>query len=289
MAETLEETLEEPLEETGSLDKMLSRLDSPVYYELPLGDTRLAISGQLGRPLTLEFHGEIHCSNCGRKTKKSYQQGYCFPCARRLARCDICIVRPEKCHYHLGTCREPEWGDTHCMQPHIVYLANTSGLKVGITRQPQVPTRWIDQGATQALPIFQVANRYISGLIETTLAAHVADKTDWRKMLKGGAEPIDLTAARDRLLAVCNDEIAAIGERFGTGSITALGDESIVDIDYPVLAYPDKIKALNLDKTPLVEGVLQGIKGQYLILDTGVLNVRKYTSYRVTVRVGGWS
>ena len=285
MAETLEETLEE----TGSLDKMLSRLDSPVYYELPLGDTRLAISGQLGRPLTLEFHGEIHCSNCGRKTKKSYQQGYCFPCARRLARCDICIVRPEKCHYHLGTCREPEWGDTHCMQPHIVYLANTSGLKVGITRQPQVPTRWIDQGATQALPIFQVANRYISGLIETTLAAHVADKTDWRKMLKGGAEPIDLTAARDRLLAVCNDEIAAIGERFGAGSITALGDESIVDIDYPVLAYPDKIKALNLDKTPLVEGVLQGIKGQYLILDTGVLNVRKYTSYRVTVRVGGWS
>lgn len=283
MAETLEETLEE----TGSLDKMLSRLDSPVYYELPLGDTRLAISGQLGRPLTLEFHGEIHCSNCGRKTKKSYQQGYCFPCARRLARCDICIVRPEKCHYHLGTCREPEWGDTHCMQPHIVYLANTSGLKVGITRQPQVPTRWIDQGATQALPIFQVANRYISGLIETTLAAHVADKTDWRKMLKGGAEPIDLTAARDRLLAVCNDEIAAIGERFGASSITALGDESIVDIDYPVLAYPDKIKALNLDKTPLVEGVLQGIKGQYLILDTGVLNVRKYTSYRVTVRVGG--
>ena len=287
MVETLPETLPDTLEATGSLDKMLSRLDSPVTYEIPLGDARLAISGQLGRPLTLEFHGEIHCSNCGRKTKKSYQQGYCFPCARRLARCDICIVRPEKCHYHLGTCREPEWGDTHCMQPHIVYLANTSGLKVGITRQPQVPTRWIDQGATQALPIFRVSSRYISGLIETTLAAHVADKTDWRKMLKGGNEPIDLAAARDRLLAECSDEISAIGERFGAGSITALGDEAIVAIDYPVLAYPDKIKALNLDKTPLIEGVLQGIKGQYLILDTGVLNVRKYTSYRVTVRVGG--
>jgi len=268
----------------GHLDKMRVQLGeggAPVQYQLRLDDERLPISEHLGKLVRLEYSGEIHCSNCGRKTKKSFQQGYCYPCSRKLARCDICIVRPEKCHYDAGTCREPEWGEAHCLRPHIVYLANSSGIKVGITREEQVPTRWIDQGASQALPIFRVASRLISGLIETTLAAHVSDKTNWQRMLKGVPEALGLPAARDELLATCADEIAALRERFGDEAITALTDVPVQAIDYPVLEYPTKVKSLNFDKTPVVEGVLQGIKGQYLILDNGVINIRKFTSYRV--------
>jgi len=269
----------------GHLDKMVGHIGPPVRYELPLDDARLPISDTIGKTLKLEFGGEIHCSNCGRKTKKSYQQGYCFPCAKKLARCDICIVRPEKCHFHLGTCREPEWGEAHCMQPHIVYLANSSGLKVGITREPQIPTRWIDQGAAQALPILRVSSRYLSGLIEVTLARHVSDKTNWQRMLEGAPEPLDLAAARDRLLGECQADIDALAERFGEGSVELLSDAVTVGLDYPVERYPDKVKAHNFDKTAVVEGVLQGIKGQYLMLDTGVLNVRKFSAYKVKVSV----
>ena len=272
---------------TGHLDKMVTAIGPPVRYELPVDDSRVPLSENIGKPLKLEFLGEIHCRNCGRKTKKSYQQGYCFPCAKKLASCDICIVRPEKCHYHEGTCREPEWGEAHCMQPHIVYLANSSGLKVGITRLPQVPTRWMDQGASQALPILKVSSRYLSGLIEVTLAQHVADKTNWQRLLKGEPEPLDLPAARDRLLAECQPEIDALAERFGEGSVELLSDAAVIDLEYPVAHYPVKVKAHNFDKTPVVEGVLQGIKGQYLLLDSGVLNVRKFGSYKVAVMTEG--
>ena len=271
---------------TGHLDKMVTAIGPPVRYDLPLDDSRVALSDCIGKPLKLEFLGEIHCRNCGRKTKKSYQQGYCFPCAKKLASCDICIVRPEKCHYHNGTCREPEWGEAHCMQPHIVYLANSSGLKVGITRLPQVPTRWMDQGASQALPVLKVSSRYLSGLIEVTLAEHVADKTNWQRMLKGEPAPLDLADARDCLLAECRADIDTLEQRFGEGSVQRLDGAEVVDLEYPVQRYPEKVKAHNLDKTPVVEGVLQGIKGQYLLLDTGVLNVRKYGSYKVAVTTG---
>ena len=272
----------------GHLDKMQVRLGEdggPVHYQLRLDDERLPISEHLGQSIRLEYQGEIHCSHCGRKTKKSFQQGYCYPCSRKLARCDICIVRPEKCHYDAGTCREPEWGEAHCLRPHIVYLANSSGIKVGITREEQIPTRWIDQGATQALPIFRVASRLISGLIETTLAAHVSDKTHWQRMLKGVPEPLDLPAARDELLAQCAAEIDALREQFGDDAISVLTDVPVQAIDYPVRQYPTKVTSLNFDKTPVVEGVLQGIKGQYLILDSGVINIRKFTSYRVDAQL----
>ena len=219
--------------------------------------------------------------SCDRLTKKSYSGGYCFPCSQRLAQCDLCIMRPETCHYAAGTCREPEWGEKFCMQEHIVYLANSSGVKVGITRGTQVPTRWIDQGAAQALPIYRVKTRYQSGLVEVAFKAHVSDRTDWRKMLKSDAEPVDLHQVRQELMAACSEDIMALQTRFGEGEITPLSDESIVDIRYPVDQYPEKVKSLNFDKTPEISGLLQGIKGQYLILDIGVLNIRKFSGYQV--------
>lgn len=256
--------------------------NQPVQYQLPIGTDLLPMNERIGQSIKLSYQNEIHCVACGRKTKKSFGQGHCYPCFRDLASCDMCIMKPETCHYAAGTCREPEWGEKNCFIPHYVYLANSSGIKVGITRGTQIPTRWMDQGASQALPIFQVDNRLQSGLLEMTIKQHVSDRTDWRKMLKADAEPLDLKAIRDDLIEQCSAEVAVIKEEQSSDAIQVL-DEQVVDIYYPISEYPEKIKSLNFDKQPEVEGTLLGIKGQYLILDTGVLNIRKFSGYNIEV------
>ncbi len=256
--------------------------NQPVQYQLPIGGDLLPMNERIGQTIKLSYQNEIHCVACGRKTKKSFAQGHCYPCFRALASCDMCIMKPETCHYAAGTCREPQWGEINCFIPHYVYLANSSGIKVGITRGTQIPTRWMDQGAAQALPIFQVSNRLQSGLLEITIKQHVSDRTDWRKMLKSDAEPLDLKVIRDDLIDQCSAEIATIKDEQGNDAIQEL-DEQVVEIYYPVAEYPEKVKSLNFDKQPEIEGTLQGIKGQYLILDTGVLNIRKFTGYNIQV------
>ncbi|MGZ4979921.1 MAG: DUF2797 domain-containing protein [Methylobacter sp.] len=269
----------------GQLRKMHARLEldssKPVQYELPLGDQLIALNPLIGKSIKLAYTGKIFCSHCNRPTKKSFSQGYCYPCFVSLAQCDMCIMKPETCHYEAGTCRQPEWGDEFCFQSHVVYLANSSGIKVGITRQTQVPTRWIDQGAVMALPIFKVQSRYISGLVEVAIAKHVSDKTSWQQMLKSKAAPIDLVAKRDELIAICKAELEEIAQRFGPEAMELLVDEPAVDIHFPVDSYPLKVKSFNLDKDAEVSGVLHGIKGQYLLLDTGVINIRKFAGYEV--------
>ena len=267
----------------GALSKMSVRLESPVQYGFRLGEADIAANPLIGRQLRLEFLGAIHCLHCGRKTKKSFSQGYCYPCFTKLAQCDSCIVSPEKCHYADGTCREPEWGERFCMTDHVVYLANSSGVKVGITRASQVPTRWIDQGASQALPIMRVATRQQSGFVEDLLRSQVADRTNWRAMLKGEAPPLDLQSIRDELFDHCAEGLLALQDRFGLQAIQPVSDIQPIEISYPVDAYPTKVVSFDLDKTPVVEGTLRGIKGQYLILDTGVINLRKFTAYQLAI------
>lgn len=272
---------------TGAVRKMKTGLADPVAYAMVLGEQEVPLNGYLGKQLQLEYQGVINCIHCGRKTAKSFNQGYCYPCFKRLAQCDTCIMSPEKCHYAAGTCREPEWGEQHCMIDHYVYLANTSGIKVGITRGSQVPTRWMDQGATQARPIFRVSSRLASGLVETTFKAHIADKTNWQAMLRGDAESVDLEAVRSRLMAECAVELDTLVQTHGIQSITELPDAPDVHINYPVLEYPTKVKSLNLDKTPSIGGTLMGIKGQYLMFDSGVINMRKYGGYNVSLQLTG--
>ncbi len=274
----------QPINIEGGISKLVTELDAPVRYRLPVGEQLLPLNEWLGRTVRLQALGQIHCSHCGRRTKKSYSQGFCYPCMIKLARCDTCIMSPEKCHYDQGTCREPAWGEQFCMTDHIVYLANSSGLKVGITRANQIPTRWIDQGASQALPILRVATRQQSGLVEDLLRAQVGDKTNWRALLRGEPEPVDMLAARDRLLDGAQQGILELQARFGLQAIQPL-DAEVVDITYPVLEYSPKPQSANLDKQPLLEGTLLGIKGQYLMLDSGVINIRKYTSYTLSVSV----
>lgn len=265
----------------GALRKMVVELASPIRYQLHLDGIDVPMNDYLGKPLAIQYQGSIHCCHCGRQTKKSFNQGYCYPCFKRLAQCDSCIVSPEKCHYDQGTCREPEWADAHCMQDHFVYLANSSGIKVGITRGNQLPTRWIDQGAVQAMPIMRVKTRYQSGLAEVILKAHVADRTHWQRMLKGQAEPLDLAASWQQLRKACEAELSALQQEHGVQAIQLLENQPVTEMDYPVSQYPEKVKAHNLDKTERVEGTLMGIKGQYLILDTGVINIRKFTAYNI--------
>ena len=171
-----------------------------VEYKFVLDRSQIERQFQLGQEIELEATGNIYCVSCGSKTPKSYSQGHCFKCMKTKASCDMCIMKPETCHYHLGTCREESFAREVCFQPHIVYLANSSALKVGITRLGQMPTRWLDQGATQALPIMKVGSRRLSGQLEVMFGTQVADKTDWRKLLKGEAEPLNLIEARDELL-----------------------------------------------------------------------------------------
>jgi len=269
------------IQASGHLAKMDVTLGDKVSYQLPLDDQRIPLNQAIGQAIRLEHIGDIHCIHCGRRSKKSFSQGYCYPCFTKLPQCDTCIMSPERCHFHHGTCRDPAWGEKYCFTDHFVYLANSSGVKVGITRGTQLPTRWIDQGATQGLPIFRVQTRYQAGLIEDCIREFVTDKTSWQKMLKGNAEPVDLAAIRDELFARAEPGLELLEQEFGLQALQRLYDETTTEINFPVDEFPLKVKSFNLDKQPLVEGVLKGIKGQYLILDTGVINIRKYTAYNV--------
>lgn len=256
--------------------KMLTEFKNgaPIEYSFKTESGPLPLNPLLGRNIILAFAGSIHCLACGRKTNKSYQQGYCFPCTQSLAQCDLCIVKPELCHFAKGTCREPAWGQEHCMIPHVLYVANSSGLKVGITRAHQKLTRWMDQGAVQAMSVATTQKRLDAGLLESFLKKDYADRTDWRAMLKGEGEPIDLTEIRDEILGslpmtLAHEDI----------------DEAPVDIRYPVLEYPKKVQSMSFDKTPRIEGTLLGIKGQYLILDKGVINMRNHSGYDIDLEM----
>ena len=269
----------------GKLRKMQTQLDSPVKYRLMLTEQAIDMNLLLGKFILIEFTGTIQCIHCDRKIKKSFNQGYCYVCFKALAECDQCIMRPELCHFDQGTCRDEPWALAHCMQPHYVYLANSSGLKVGITRQTQIPTRWIDQGAVQAVAIAKVKNRLHSGLIEVILKKYVSDRTNWRQMLKGSPSTIDMATQGRDLCAQLMDEITE-DQSLQSSALELQDVNQITGIDYPVIEYPKTIRSYNLDKVATINAVLLGIKGQYLLFDGGVINLRKIWRYEISLSVG---
>jgi len=276
------------MKKSGQIQKMHTCLEQTIQYTLPIGNELIDMNALLGQHLQFTYAGYITCIACGRKTNKSFSQGHCYPCFKSLACCDRCIMSPELCHYAEGTCRQPQWGEDFCLQDHYVYLANSSGVKVGITRGTQIPTRWMDQGASQALPIFKVKDRLTSGKIEVIIKQYVADKTSWQRMLKGTPEPVDLIQKRDELISLCRAELDTLEKQIGHNAMQLLDTAEAVDIHFPVNEYPLKVKSFNFDKTPLVEGKLMGIKGQYLILDTGVLNMRKFAGYHLELETSAY-
>lgn len=265
---------------TGYLKKLKTVLNKTVDYYLLLEDKEILLNELLGKSIAFNHTGIIHCIQCSRKTNKSFQQGFCFSCLRRLQECNLCIIHPECCRVEKG-CPTDDWAHTHCYQKHVVYLSNSSGLKVGVTRNTQVPTRWIDQGALQAVPVFYTANRYQAGVLEVALKDFVSDRTNWRKMLKNATQEINLISARDALFQKANYSLKMVIGQFKSGDIYPVRTSIVTRLNYPVLKYPEKVKVLLLDKTLSINGYLLGIKGQYLILDSGVINIRKYGGYEV--------
>lgn len=262
----------------GHFRKMKVEHAKQVQYYLVLDDQKYHLNPHLGQRITIEYLDDIHCMVCGKSTAKSFNQGFCYKCFQMLARNDRCMMSPELCHYDKGTCREPEWGISHCMQPHIVYLSFTSDIKVGITRAHQYITRWIDQGATQAIAVCQVKTRRESGLVENHLRQWYQDRTQWKAMLGGNTQAdllsdIDLVSEKEKVIAKLKDfDVEVL-------------DGEVHHFEYPVDAI-GPLSILSLDKQKQVSGYLLGIKGQYLILDTGVINIRKHGSYLVNFTVG---
>ncbi len=259
------------MKESGQLRKMTHEEADPVEYFLSLDEQPVPVNPAISREMSLKFLNKITCIECGRSIKKTYDQGYCFPCARDLPENAMCAVRPEKCEHEFGNEQDREFFKKYCKVDHLVYLSLTSGVKVGVTRHWNIPSRWIDQGAVQGLVIARTPERKLSGLIEVALAAHMADKTNWRKMLKGEMDPVNLQEGREQVQAWFPADL----RRY------FLKDEAVQELHYPVEAVPFKIVSHNLDKEPSLRDRLTGIKGQYLIFEQRVINLRKYAGYHV--------
>jgi hypothetical protein len=255
---------------------MKVQLDDEVKYSLHFEQGTIEMNDFINQHVQLSWNGYIFCSSCAKKIKKTFGDGFCYTCFTTAPEATECTIRPELCRAHLGEGRDVEWEERNHNQPHIVYLAASDKVKVGVTRITQVPTRWIDQGASSAIRLAETPNRYEAGKLEVALKSFFSDKTNWQRMLKNEVDDsIDLVNEKWEL----HDQLPEDLTEFFSEN------DEVITINYPIDHYPSKIKSLSFDKTPLIEGKLIGIKGQYLIFEGGeVLNIRKHTGYSVDIK-----
>ncbi len=249
------------------------QLDDVVQYWMNLDNEKSThLNPLIGTDIVLSWTGRIFCINCGKSIKKTFGQGFCYNCFTESAAAAPCIINPEQCEAHLGKGRDPDWEERNHNQPHYVYLAQTATIKVGVTRETQVPSRWIDQGAWRAVPIAYVPYRQLAGRIEVELKQYLSDRTDWRKMLRGENGDEDIRAMRDMVLSFLPNDLSEF----------SVGDAELVEINYPIETYPEKISTVKLEDLKGDAAKLTGIRGQYLYLDEKkVINLRKYSGYEV--------
>ena len=259
----------------GNIRKMKTELAEPVKYTLPIGENLVEMNKLVGAKIKLNFTGQINCISCGKQTKTSFNQGFCYSCLQTAPEASESVLRPELSKSHFGIARDMEWAEKHDLIAHFVYLAVSSELKVGVTRSHQIPTRWIDQGASFAIKLAKTPNRHIAGIIEVFLKKQYTDKTNWRAMLKNEiVTNFDLPAEKEKIIRLLPAELQQYVE----------ADNQVASINYPVFQFPKNIKSIGFDKTPLIEGLLYGIKGQYLLFDNDrVLNIRKHAGYYLEV------
>lgn len=254
------------------LSKLKTTFAPVIEYSLRVEtDNELLLNPYIGKTIHFEFTGLIHCINCNAKTKKSFAQGFCYPCFINSPNNSECIIRPELCEGHLGKGRDVEWEQINHVQEHIVYLALTNSPKVGVTRSAQCFTRWMDQGAWKTLVFAKTPYRRLAGEIEVALKPYISDKTNWQRMLKNERDTtVDLIALKEELTTYLPQNLRAY----------LSSNERINELNYPVLHYPQKVNSINLDKEKEFKEVLVGIKGQYLIFESQrVINLRKYAGY----------
>ena len=257
----------------GTLDKMSTLYINPVQYFLTLGNDKVAVNELIGKNIQLRFTGNIYCTVCNKKTYKSFGEGMCYNCFSSSAENAECILRPELCEAHLGRGRDPEWEKKAHFRPHYVYLAATNAIKVGVTRDDQIPTRWIDQGAHRGIILAEVPYRQLAGFIEVSLKEHLSDKTNWQRMLKNESlVDFDLVSEKDRVINLIPEDYRQYRS----------ANDEIVELIYPVLEYPAKVTSLSFDKVPTIEMQLKGVRGQYFIFEGGnVINIRKHSGYEI--------
>jgi hypothetical protein len=262
---------------SGTIIKMRSEFADPFQYFLPLGETELPMNELIGRNIQLTFTGQINCISCGKRTKTSFGQGFCYNCLQTAPEASETVMRPELSKAHLGIARDMDWAREHDLIDHFVYLAVSGELKVGVTRHTQVPTRWIDQGADEAIILARTPNRHIAGVIEVYLKNFFSDKTNWRSMLQNiNIRPVNLPEEKVNAFQLLPSELQQYLH----------ADNKIWRISYPVSDFPGKISSVTFDKDPVISGILNGIKGQYLIFSDGrVLNIRKHNGYFLEVRL----
>ena len=262
----------------GNIRKMSSSLKDEVHYSLPLFNNLepnhfIELNQFIGSTINISYSGDINCIVTGKKIRKTYGEGMSYDAFKESPLAVESIIRPELSKIHLGVAlRDYEWEMEHHMKPHIVYLSKTAGNKVGVTKESQIPIRWIDQGAIQALIIARVPYRQAAGAIEISLKKHVSDKTNWRKMLQNEINQDSLISLREELFPYVDEEFKQY----------LVKDESLYDINFPVIKYPKKVKSLTLDKISEIEEKLVGIKGQYLLFENDlVFNVRRHSGYLI--------
>ena len=254
----------------GNILKMRTELANPVNYFLRLGDNEIPLNDFIGKEINLVFTGQINCISCGKQTKTSFGQGFCYNCLQTAPEASESVMRPELSKAHFGIARDMEWAEKHDLIEHIVYLAVSNDVKVGVTRNHQIPTRWIDQGASSAIKLATTPNRHIAGVMEVFLKKYFTDKTNWQAMLKNEIASFDLLNEKEKVYGLLPVELRKYFEQ----------DNDITEIEYPVISFPQTIKSVGFDKIPEIHGVLQGIKGQYLIFKNNtVLNIRKHNGY----------
>ena len=260
----------------GTLTKMETEMGAPIQYYLIFDSNFINVNQLINKDIEITHKG-YQCLNC-KKAKKIWRQGFCYDCFSTIPSAADWIMRPELSTAHLDIeDRDLKYEKRVQLQPHIVYLALSSEVKVGVTRNTQVPTRWIDQGAIQALPIIETPNRYLAGIAEVALKKHFADKTNWQKMLKNDLPVVDLLKEKASLKYLIPKEVQEFFH---------LEKEELLEIHYPVLQYYTKVNSLNLDKSPNFSGKLTGIKGQYLMFEDGtVFNVRTFEGYVVKISI----
>jgi len=258
-------------------------------YTLELDDCSVVLNDHLGAGISLTYLDQRLCSACGQRTRKLYNRSYCYDCFSSLARCDLCIVSPDRCHIHLGTCREPTWAEGFCMQPHTVYLSNTSGPKVGITRAGREHRRWVDQGASSARKIIHAPSRRAAGVVEAFFKRYVQDRTDWRRLVSGRGEPANL----EELAQFLQRKMPAL-ESIEQGFVPAQEMQALawsqgeptIDILYPVDKFSPAQRLKLSSEQPKICDNLRGIVGQYLLLSQGVINILDYQSAGLHVALG---
>ncbi len=271
------------MEWTGNIRKMRSTLGDVVSYKLPLYDVlepgvEVDMNELIGKEIQLRFHDQINCVVTGRKVNKTFGDGMSYEAWRNSPMAVESVIRPELSRIHEGIAlRDEAWEREHHLAPHITYLSLTSGIKVGVTRDTQVPTRWIDQGAIEAILLAETPYRQAAGLIEVALKNYVADKTNWRRMLNNNIDDSStLLEKKEELLSLIPEELQQFISK----------DNTITKINYPVTQYPEKVKSIKFNKAPLIQKKLLGIKGQYLLLeDDLVMNLRSQAGYRITISV----